>query len=288
VSTRGIIARTGANEGEFVGRYHHWDSNPVSLGKTLWALYHGHFKKDLGKMLATLLDKHPAGWSTINRKDFNLKPGYTNTRQRPEGMALDKWFQQPLNRRPQCYCHGDRHEQVSVFTQKDLEKGTDIEWLYAFDENQKRLHIRDVGNDAEINVELEGREPNWHVIECGENFERCTHYAWYHNLVPKTCNLSTQAWLGNRPLEFHDAAAYIIDGKRYLATGSGGNGDYLRRMTGQDFPSSVWIATVQAGNGKRINLPVANIISGGYTPYKGVIWVFPPTKSNPTETEVKS
>jgi len=54
VSTRGIIARNGANEGEFVGRYHHWDSNPVSLGKTLWALYHGHFKKDLGKMLATL------------------------------------------------------------------------------------------------------------------------------------------------------------------------------------------------------------------------------------------
>jgi len=36
------------------GRYHHWDSYPDRLDATRWDLYHGHFQRDLNRML--LLD----------------------------------------------------------------------------------------------------------------------------------------------------------------------------------------------------------------------------------------
>jgi len=80
--------------------------------------------------------------------------------------------------------------------------------------------------------------------------------AWYHKLVPKTCNPSTQTWLERRPLEFHDAIAYIIGGKRFKATGSGGDSDYLQRA-GKNFQSGFWIATVIPGNAQRLEMPVA-------------------------------
>jgi len=94
-----------------------------------------------------------------------------------------------------------------------------------------------------------GPEPDWSKIECGENFERCGHYAWYHKLMPKTSNLSAQTHLGNRPLEFRDAIAFIIGGKRYASTGRGGNSDYFDSHD-RPFPRDTWIATIQAGNGK--------------------------------------
>ena len=80
-------------------------------------------------------------------------------------------------------------------------------------EEQNKLFVRDIRAKEDVAViDLNSDEPNWSVIECGENFERCRHYAWYHGLTPKTSNLSTQTWLGRRPLGFHDAVAFIIDG----------------------------------------------------------------------------
>jgi hypothetical protein len=93
MSTRGAIARLVADGWE--GRYHHQDSNPRQLGRTLWALYHGHFAADSAAMTALLLDAHPAGWSTIVDADFRQPAGYRN----------EPWSP---GRGPACYCHGER------------------------------------------------------------------------------------------------------------------------------------------------------------------------------------
>ena len=283
MSTRSVIARA-TGEGKFEGRYIHADGMPTSMGATLFSLLHGHFKNDLGAMLCYLIDAPHAvaGWSAIVGKDFKLTPGYTWQKAIADGAKYEVYSKRPDYRRPQSFA--SRPEDPYLFTEKDLENGTDIEWVYAFDEAERKLFVRDVSAKEDVAViDLDGDQPNWTVIECGENFERCSHYAWHHKLVPETCNLSTQTWLERRALEFRDAHAFVIDGKLYKATGSGGNGNYFNGH-GKLFPRDTWVSTVVARNGKRIDMPVAKIIGNEYEPLPNVVWVFPPTKNNPKET----
>jgi hypothetical protein len=276
MSTRGVIARIGKNEGEFSGRYTHSDSMPMTRGPLLWHILHDEFKGDLKEMLGYLIDEHKAGWSSLF----------------PDSRS--------------CYCHpekaqgrpefkGRKAEPAHTVTHADAVRGdTDLEWAYIFDLEQNRMFVRDIRHDAEFIVDLGGPEPSsdkWTEIECGgeaENWARCSHYAWYHNLLPKTSNLSTQTWLGNRPLDFHDAVAFVISGKRWASTGCGGNSDYYNRNTATRWPSNAWIASVKARNGKRIDAAVAKITKDGYTPLPGITWIMPPTKNNPTETMVSA
>jgi hypothetical protein len=301
MSTRGIIARS-TGESTFAGRYHHWDSYPSGLGVAIVELYRGHFKHDLTRMLQVLLDKHPAGWSTIVHKDFNLKPGYTNVGSRPDGMSIEEFQNQPFNRRPQCYCHGHRKEVGWVADEKS---DCGAEWAYVVEvlpacdgeePEQRILHVLEHHKHADSGeyhwqevgrIDLDCKDSiNWTAIECGENFERCSHYAWKHDLVPRTCNLGTQTWLGKTPLDFHDAIAFIIEGKRYKNSGSGGDADFGNRMLGTRYPSGTWVQSLITGNGKRREVPVAKRTDKGFVPLLGVTWVYPPTKNNPQETLV--
>ena len=287
MSTRSVIARA-TGEGKFEGRYVHCDGMPTSMGAWFWESLHGHFHNDLSAMLAYLIDAPHAvaGWSGLVGKDLTLRPGYSWQRATADGAKYEVYSKRPDYRRPQAFAL--RPEDPYLFTEKDLENGTDIEWIYAFDEEQRKVFVRDVSakEDAAV-IDLDGEQPNWVPIECGENLERCKHYAWKHNLTPETCNLSTQTWLGNRPLEFRDAIAFLIDGKRHKATGSGGNSEYLRKFGSKNYPSNTWVSTVIAANGRRLEVPVAAITPKGYAPLPGVAWIFPPTKSNPNETEVR-
>ena len=168
MSTRGTIARV--NGDGFKGVYHHWDSYPEGLGQTLWRLFHEHFDQDIERMLEVLIDEHPAGWSTINGKDFSLAPGYVN--------GFDEKGSQPL-----CFCHGDRHEEAQVVTEKDA-AGIGVEWVYAFRDTvmlvlssynadgHKMIGMFGMGNeDARwkivAQIDLLGEEPDW---------ERISHY----------------------------------------------------------------------------------------------------------------
>ena len=287
MSTRSVIARVGEHEGQFSGRYVHADGYPTGMGPTLWTALHRHFKNDLSKMLAYLIDaKHAqAGWSALLGKDLNLKPGYTWQKATADGAKFEVYSKRPDYRRPQCFA-GRPGEEPYLFTEKDLEGGTDVEWLYVFDETERKLFVRDLNHKEDVAViDLNGEEPNWVAIECGESFERCHHYAWVHGLTPKTSNLGTQTWLGKQPFDLHDAVAFVVNGKRYKATGSGGNSNYLRQMTGKNLPPDVWVSSVIAGNGKRLEIPVAKITKeDGRIPLPGIAWVFPPTQDNPNET----
>jgi hypothetical protein len=285
MSTRGIIARTNGAEGQFIGRYVHADSYPTGLGAYLWKLFHGHFHRDLTAMLRILVDEHPAGWSSLVGKDFRLNPGYT-WELATRGASFEVYSKRPDYRRPQCYCHGMRHEEPQVFTHEDLkENNAGLEWLYVFDEAENRLFIRDLGHGEELIVELGDPEPDWKLVECGPELKRCSHYAWVHFPEMEGTNLSTLAYLGKAKLEMRDAIAFIVNGKRYQNTGCGRHSSFVMRGCENRFPPDLWIATV-ARNGRRRDIPVAKIRNGKYTPYSGVSWVYPPTKDNPNETVV--
>lgn len=276
MSTRSIIARVGKHEGEFSGVYVHSDGMPTSMGPLLFQIIGEEFKGDLKAALRFLINEHLASWSS------------------------------PFPENRSCYCHPQNSNRPEEFRQRKPEptqkfthknvKDSGARWLYIFDERNMRLYVRDVSHDSEHIVELAAAEqPTWQDIECGEHFERCGHYAWYHKLLPRTSNLSTQTWLERQPLDFHDAIAFVINGKRYKATGSGGSSEFymtpLARRHGytKAFPRHTWVADVIATNGQRMQFPVASISpEGKYTPYPGVIWIYPPTKNNPNETEAQS
>ena len=262
MSTRGCIARVGEHEGTFKGVYNHSDSYPGWMGPRLWKILHDKYKGDLPAMLATLIDRHSAGWSFIGEE---------------------------------CYCHPKREREPEPepdwITHENLQD-YGLEWVWAFDEANYKLYIRDqrYREDVAI-VDLHGPEPDWKIIECGENLERCGHYAWVH--FPELAkgpqsNLGTEVYLGRRAFELHDATAFIMNGKRYSNTHCGGRGDFLNRSRRSRYqnlsPSNAWVQTVKAKNGKRMDVPVASLTENGYVPYPGVTWVFPPTKDNPNET----
>jgi hypothetical protein len=164
MSTRGAIVRM-TSEQTFKGAYHHWDGYPTGLGKTLFGIYNGHFKKDLKSMLDYLIDQHTAGWSTINDVDFTIKPGFGS-----KGG-------------PVCYCHGDRHELGSVITEKNA-SGIGCEYVYAFTPESHHMMIlssycengdKMIGafgmGDEKANwkqiayIDLQSIEPDWTKIE---------------------------------------------------------------------------------------------------------------------------
>lgn len=167
MSTRSTIARVSRSPDGFTfrGAYHHWDGYPTALGKTLFEAYHGHFGRDVKRMLQFLIDEHPAGWSSINQADFALPAGFD------------------AKGGPKCYCHGSRSEGPHVVTEKTA-AGCGCEWAYLFDEEKNRMYVcsafhRD-GNKAigyfgcgdenaqwlpVANVDLNGAEPDWEAID---------------------------------------------------------------------------------------------------------------------------
>lgn len=296
MSTRSIIARS-TGEGTFKGVYHHSDGYPTGLGEFLVESYRGHFRKIAGhaafeRMLAYMIDEHPAGWASIFRKDFKLKPGYS-TEIKPREMSWEDYQKTVEYRRPKCFCHGKRQEPAELYDEKS---DCHAEWAYVFevinegDEAKNVLHIlyperieeNIVWKEAgRVDLDDDTVKIDWEHIECGEKLERCSHYAWVHGLTSGDSNLSTQAFLGQRALTHRDAIGFVIDGKEYAATGSGGNSNYYNSH-GKSYPRDAWISSVKARNGKRLDLPTANILKdGSFVPYPGVEWILPSTANAP-------
>ena len=153
MGTRCVIAETHGKS--WRGRYHHWDGYPTAVGKTLWDLYHGHFKKDLKAMLKVLLEDHPAGWSSINA-DWNKPIGYP-----PPKTSLGS----EEKNGPACYCHGDRTEEGTSYITQGEDAGQ--EWLYVIDAKKKTLTVHKCGyGKKELGTfRLSGKEPDWKKLE---------------------------------------------------------------------------------------------------------------------------
>lgn len=133
MSTRGAITRLSrVTPPSFRGVYHHWDSYPAGLGQALWSLFHGHFKQDLPLMLTTLIDRHPAGWSSVLHADFTQEPGFCDP------LTCDCQNDENDPPSPSCYCHGDRKEEAWEVTEENA-SGAGCEWVYAFTADHRML-----------------------------------------------------------------------------------------------------------------------------------------------------
>jgi hypothetical protein len=173
MSTNGIIARKTPSS--WRGRYHHWDSNPEQLGKTLFALANGHFKGQLKKMMHVLVDEHKS-WSTINGKDFNWPPQYVSP-----GSTQSEVTEAFNANVPQCHCHGERHDKGYLATPLHEPH----EWAYVVDVKKNTMGVL-WGSPEKTwvlvkTVAFAEAEPDWSTIECGEKLDRCSHIKSYHD-----------------------------------------------------------------------------------------------------------
>jgi hypothetical protein len=164
-----VVARPKAGYG-FVGRCIRENGHPRGAGKLLWDLYHTVFDRDILMMQSVLIDRHPAGWLTING-DWSQPIGYVKS-----GGA----------RGPQCFCHGD-----CPMPRWDITERNAVAWKCEF----AYLLFRDptggprmrllasycidgskfvglLGNASEgvtwrqvQNIGLNGVEPNWQGLE---------------------------------------------------------------------------------------------------------------------------
>lgn len=187
MSTRGLIMRY-TPEGGLFGRYHHFDSYPTGLGKTLWRTLHGHFGGDLAAMLKVLIDDHPAGWSSINDCNWNLEPGYGLG---PKNYYGDRKYRTPDGKTdfakiyadtpPACYCHGERSEERQDITEKGF-KDSWAEYVYAFNVGDRRLDIfTPAGYPAPFaEIDLDGPEPEWEEVSAWEEKR-----GFYRNSPPR-------------------------------------------------------------------------------------------------------
>jgi hypothetical protein len=180
MGTRGVI---GFVDGRgWKGRYHHCDSYPTALGQTLWDVYHDVYHGDLAHMLRNLYIDHPAGWSTINEREWsfdvdgNLKAEFVEHGPDWWGVPSEyrAWYQS--HRKPECYCHGDRQQgewMLSHDGESDV-NATSCEWGYIFAPPTAIMHIIGSRYDADSHVsrwrhiatiDMQGAEPNWELID---------------------------------------------------------------------------------------------------------------------------
>lgn len=139
MATRGMIAKK--TESGFIGRYHHWDAYPEALGKTLHTLYNGTFNKNAEAMMHTLIDEHPAGWSSINGANFSYAPGFTT----PDYDLPDE---DERNARPQCYCHGERREGEQTLTSLSDARRCGAEYAYIIDTDNHTMTVHARSGEA--------------------------------------------------------------------------------------------------------------------------------------------
>jgi hypothetical protein len=83
--------------------------------------------------------------------------------------------------------------------------------------------------------------------------------------------LNTQQYIGREPAIDHNyCVAYIINGKFHWKGGSGHTGGFAN-LGGE---RGVWQQSVK---GEPNHYPVMKTLNGKQVPYRGVIWIFPPT-----------
>ena len=124
-------------------------------------------------------------------------------------------------------------------------------------------------------------KPDWVKVECGETFQHCNHYAYHHfpELADKPSGMiGTRDYIGAEKMNSEgDACAFLIKGK-FCRKGHRGfaGGSFATRLGVYGTESGVWYQSVIDADGTESDEPVAYQRNGS-TPYKGVVWIFPPT-----------
>lgn len=202
MSTRAVIARQTSDGWE--GVYHHFDGYPTALGRELFDAFHSEYGGDIERFLSEVIEAHPGGWSHfIPAIPADLWDAYR------EASDPEAFFKKHAIR--ECYCHSPRLASRDgsytpdgrITYDPSADGAGDLEWAYCFNFGSMTVFqalpsdVRRLGDSSQVAsgdiyqlrphawqviaiVSLRGPEPDWSVLECGRNFERCQHYAWAH------------------------------------------------------------------------------------------------------------
>ena len=197
MSTRAVIAR--AQNGSWIGRFHHWDGYPTGLGLAIQQNANGLFKGDLAGLMHLLIDEHPAGWDSIVDKDLSLPAGLQdmvpshslpcticgeygaahlcqNIKDHPQPLPCGKNYAfhlghehqadpvevEKLGRYPQCLCHGEGQGEAWAVTPENIGDSW-CEWLYVVDVEAQTMAVRSSYDDWEkvLTVNLDRPSIAW-------------------------------------------------------------------------------------------------------------------------------
>jgi hypothetical protein len=290
MSTRGAVAAGTLKR--WRGVYNHYDSYPTGLGKDLYE--HLIDVRNSGKSLAEI------GEDILRFDDWRnyLKGGVCEYCGRMTGQAhsisgmlfLEKKAEPYPDPEAKHHAHNSlANVRRQQYTNRSV-RNSDLEWVYIINPDEDVIHVLSVRSPQwHVGDMRFDRAPDFQALECGENFERCKHYAWYHFLEidrdgPQE-RLGTKHYLGILPLrEFDEVYAFRIHGQRYTRTGSGVHGRYAHHRGISASDPDAWYEEVVSRNGKCSYRPVARIMGETRLPYPGVTWIFPPTLICPRET----
>lgn len=212
MSTRAVIARQTSDGWE--GVYQHSDGYPTALGRELWHSLHDEYREDLARFLDDVIDAHPGGWSHF----CSAVPRELWAEYQQSGFS-EEFFARHAVRECFCHspyfterdgsCAPDSpHYRAGTpsgqITYDPAADGAgDLEWAYCFGSGSLAVFqalssdVRRLGDSYQVAsgdvyqlrpyawqvigvFSLRGPEPDWGVVECGRNFERCKHLAWAH------------------------------------------------------------------------------------------------------------
>lgn len=308
MSTRSFVGKIN-NDGTFKARYVHSDGYPTYLGRALLELA---LRDGAETVLETVTEEH-YGWSNLSADTPDIE-GVTPDREADFGSAE---FQASLFKggdHPPIYGDG-RFANVPgygiAYTTKqgqsdpdewiegslDLDAGTGsgdfnwLEWGYLIDTDENSiLVLRLDGGFLSVgaSAQVAGRIPIHSgeveellaTVECGDNYEHCSHYAWVHFDVPdESKRLSTSEWLGHEEVSLNNAHKVTVEGVTYRLTGSGVSSEYRHHMSADRAtpvikPGKGWLATARTDTDTEV---LVRTRTEGGNPVKGVEYHFPPT-----------
>lgn len=166
----------------------------------------------------------------------------------------------------------------------DAESPTTMAWAYAINHWHKTVTVFD-GEERLVVVPFEGLPgTDWEHIECGENFERCSHYAWGHvpDIPEESRDLSMRQWLGLDPMGPESAVEVTVDGVTYAMSRSGACGMYAKRSTSSGplvgpYQRYGWYASATDDAGRPFQVLVRDAKG---RPVKGVRYRYPRTAAD--------
>jgi hypothetical protein len=223
MSTRSLLAVPTGDT--WRGRYCHSDGYPSHQLVTLLALV----ARDGLEPVRAVLTEDNTGWSYLDA-DPNWQPS-DEWRQGDERYALVPGYglayTDTVVNLPGYSGYQQSH--AEDWFDFDAPQDADAQWAYVLG----GLDVLVYSNEGR-SWTLRGRvaygdepdEERLRVIECGENFERCSHMAWRHFPEAAEANVSTCIWVGIEQPGYHDIRELIVNatGERIQLGGSGGIG----------------------------------------------------------------